>query len=275
MHVLVTGCAGFIAARVTELLLAGGHTVVGLDNLNGAYGVRLKRWRLAQLAGRLGFAFWQLDIADRPALRALFVPRADRGQVPFDAVIHLAARAGVRQSVENPHVYFETNVTGTLNVLELCREFGVKKFVLASSSSLYGTAERRPFREDANTDGPLSPYAASKKAAEVLAYTYHYLHDVDVTTLRYFTAYGPAMRPDMSLFRFVQRISEGQPIAIFGDGSQERDFTYVDDLARGTVAGLTPLGHAVVNLGADKPVVLLDVVRLIEALAGKKACLEF
>jgi UDP-glucuronate 4-epimerase len=181
----------------------------------------------------------------------------------------------VRQSVENPHVYFETNVTGTLNLLELCREFAVRKFVLASSSSLYGTADRRPFREDANTDGPLSPYAASKKAAEVLAYTYHYLHGVDVTTLRYFTAYGPAMRPDMSLFRFVQRISEGQPIAIFGDGSQERDFTYVDDLARGTVAALAPLGHAVVNLGADKPVVLLDVVRLIEALAGKRACLEF
>ena len=179
------------------------------------------------------------------------------------------------QSVANPWAYVDTNVTGTLNLLELCREFGTPKFVLASSSSLYGARNPRPFREDADTDGPLSPYAASKKAAEALCHAYHHLHGIDMTIPRYFTVYGPAGRPEMSLFRFVQWISEGRPVLVNGDGSQERDFTYVDDIARGTIAALRPLGYEVINLGSDHPVVLNDAIRLIEELVGAEARIEY
>jgi len=335
MNVLVTGAAGFIASKVCEFLLAKGHSVVGIDNLNVAYDVRLKEWRLSQLKGKPGLEFHQLDIYDRPALRQLFErytidrpnqqlselhepnklnepkelnkrkklnepKKLNQSDRPFDAVINLAARAGVRQSVENPWVYYETNVTGTLNLLELCKEFGVKKFVLASTSSLYGSGQptkqgelnklskrnkldklvkpnklSRPFREDDPTDGPLSPYAASKKAAEALCYTYHYLHGIDMTVLRYFTVYGPAGRPDMSLFRFVQWISEGHEVTVFGDGKQSRDFTYVDDIARGTVAGLKPLGYEVINLGSDKPIKLNDAIQLVEKLVKQKANINY
>ena len=177
--------------------------------------------------------------------------------------------------MENPWVYFETNLTGTLNLLELCREFDVSKFVLASTSSLYGLNNPQPFREEANTDGPLSPYAASKKAAEVLCYTYHYLYGIDVSVPRYFTVYGPAGRPDMSMFRFVQWISERRPVTVFGDGKQSRDFTYVDDIARGTVAALKPVGYEVVNLGSDRPAVLMDVIRMVEQKVEEKAKIEY
>ena len=282
---LVTGCAGFIGAKVTEFLLWDGHTVIGVDNLNDAYDPRLKHWRLGQIedhpVSEATFTFHRLDICDRESLRGLFEETAIGGL--WSAVINLAARAGVRQSVENPWVYFETNVTGTLNLLELCRELRVKKFVQASTSSLYGANNPRPFREDADTDGPLSPYAASKKAAEGLCYTYHYLYGLDVTVLRYFTVYGPAGRPDMSLFRFVQWISEGRPVIVYGDGQQSRDFTYVDDIARGTLAALRPMrfdqaqqsGYEVINLGSDQPIVLNDAIRLVEELVGKKAAIEY
>lgn len=269
MHILITGTAGFIASKVAELLLDEGHTVTGVDNLNDAYDVRLKEWRLARLQARPGFRFQRLDIADRRALRPCFQ------NSPPDAVINLAARAGVRPSVQDPWIYLEANVTGTLNLLELCREFDVKKLVLASTSSLYGASNALPFREDANTDRPLSPYAASKKAAEALCYTYHALYGLDITVFRYFTVYGPAGRPDMSPFRFVQWIYEGRPVTVYGDGRQSRDFTYVDDIARGTVAGLRHLDYQVINLGSDQPVVLMDLVRLVEELTGRQAILEF
>jgi len=273
---LLTGCAGFIGWKVCEFLLADGHRVIGIDNFNDAYDPRLKHWRLGQLedhpVSEAAFTFHLLDICDRESLRGLFEEATAGGL--WAAVINLAARAGVRQSVENPWIYFETNVTGTLNLLELCREFEVKKFVQASTSSLYGANNPRPFREDADTDGPLSPYAASKKAAEALCYTYHYLYGIDVTVLRYFTVYGPAGRPDMSMFRFVQWISEGRPLIVYGDGKQERDFTYVEDIARGTIAALRPLGYEVINLGSDEPIVLSDAIRLVEELVGKKANIE-
>ena len=208
--------------------------------------------------------------------------------------MNLAARAGVRASVENPWVYLETNIKGTLNLLELCslrspmrgaiprigatssygKDFGVKKFLLASTSSIYGESEM-PFREDQKTDFQLSPYAASKKGAESLAYTYHYLYGIDITIPRYYTVFGPAGRPDMSVFKFIHRIAEGLPIPVYGDGSQERDFTYIDDIARGSIAALKPLGYEVINLGSDRPVKLNHVIQLIEQYLGKKAQIEF
>lgn len=268
MRYLVTGCAGFIGWKVTEFLIAGGHTVVGIDNLNDAYDVTVKKWRLAQLQALPDFHFRNVDISNRSGLEPIF-------DTPFDAVINLAARAGVRQSVENPWVYIDTNITGTLNLLELCRDSGTKKFVLASTSSLYGAKNPLPFSEDADTNGPLSPYAASKKGAEALCHSYYHLYDIDMTIFRFFTVYGPAGRPDMSAFRFVKWISEGEPVIVYGDGKQSsRDYTYVEDIARGVIAGLIPLGYSVINLGSDSPIVLIDTIRLIEELVGKEAKLS-
>jgi len=270
-HYLVTGCAGFIASRVSELLVEAGNTVTGIDNLNDAYDPCLKHWRLARLRALTGFAFVQADISDRAALESIWssMPKAE-------AIFNLAARAGVRQSVETPGIYFETNVIGTLNLLELARRTGVSKFLLASTSSLYGSHNTMPYREDADTGRPLSPYAASKKAAEALCYSYHHLYGMDIAVPRYFTVYGPAGRPDMSAFRFVQWISEGRPVTVYGDGTQKRDFTFVDDIARGTIAALQRTrGFEVINLGSDQPVELLDVIRTIERLVGRPAQLEF
>ncbi len=272
-HYLVTGVAGFIANKVAEFLLADGHTVTGVDNLNDAYDVRLKDWRLAQIKDMPGLTFRNMNIADYDAVKALWKTSEKQ---PFEAVINLAARAGVRQSVENPWVYVDTNTTGTLNLLEQCKQSGVSKLVLASTSSLYGSKNPRPFSEDANTDGPLSPYAASKKGAEAMCYSYHHLCDIDVSIVRYFTVYGPAGRPDMSLFRFTQWIHEERPLTVFGDGSQERDFTYVDDIARGTIAAAnTKVGYEIFNLGSDTPIVLMDVIRMIEKMVGKEAEIEY
>ena len=238
--------------------------------MNDAYDRRLKEWRLKLLSARTGFEFYSLDICDREGLQSLLdsLPQ-------FAAVINLAARAGVRQSLEDPWIYMETNCIGTLNLLEQCRTRGIKKFVLASTSSLYGDYNKVPYSEEMSTSRPLSPYSASKKAAESLCYTYHHLYGLDVTVLRYFTVYGPAGRPDMSVFRFIKWISEGQPVTIFGDGSQSRDFTYINDVARGTVAAIRPVGFMTINLGSDRPTVLLDVVRMVETLVGKKARIEF
>jgi len=263
-HILLTGGAGFIGSRVASRLLDAGHRVTAVDEMNDAYDVRLKEWRLKQLLGRRGLSFHRIDIRDRSALRPLF-------KTKVDAVINLAARAGVRQSIANPWVYFETNTTGALNLLELCKEFGVGKYVLSSTSSVYGGKNKIPFREDANTNYPISPYAASKKAAEALCYTYHHLFGLDVTVLRYFTVYGPGGRPDMSLFRFTQWIAEGRPVLVYGDGRQSRDFTYVDDVARGTIAALKPVGYDVINLGSDRPLTVNKAISLIETRLKKKA----
>ena len=265
---LVTGAAGFIAARTAGLLLDAGHTVVGLDNFNDYYDVRLKEHRLASLTGRKGFTFSRADIEHEAALAPLFA------QHRFDAVINLAARAGVRASIEHPRLYFSTNVDGSLNLLELMRRHGVKKFILASSSSLYA-GQAMPFSEELAVNTPLSPYAASKKAAEMLAYSYHHLHGIDCSILRFFTVYGPASRPDMGLLRFTSWIDRGDPIELFGDGSQARDFTYVDDIARGTIASLKPLGYEVINLGGGlNPITISDIISRLEKLLGKKAVLD-
>jgi nucleoside-diphosphate-sugar epimerase len=264
-RILVTGTAGMIGSRTAALLLDAGREVVGVDDLNDANDPRLKRNRLAELEGRAGFSFVRSDVADRAALAAA-LPAG-----PFDAVINLAARAGVRASVENPWIYLSTNVTGTLNLLALCRERGVAKFVLASTSSVYGASRAELFREEDESSRPLSPYAATKKAAEALAHTYHALHGLDVSVLRYFTVYGPAGRPDMAMLRFVQRIREGRPITVYGDGSMSRDFTYVDDVARGTIAALRPLGYEILNLGGDHPYAVTEVIAAVERALGRKA----
>jgi dTDP-glucose 4,6-dehydratase len=268
-HYLVTGSAGFIGAYVAQELLSAGHQITGIDNLNDAYDVRLKEWRLNKLYSLDNFHFLKGDISDFEMLQRTFSDNK------FEAVINLAARAGVRESVRNPGVYFQANVTGTLNLLEAGRNHGITKFVQASTSSLYGGHNTTPFSENADTSKPLSPYAASKGAAEMLCHSYHYLYGIDVTILRYFTVYGPAGRPDMSIFRFIQWISEGRPVRIYGDGNQERDFTYVEDIARGTVLGLKSVGFEVINLGSDRPFKLIEVVNKIEMIIGKKATIEW
>jgi len=265
---LVTGVAGFIASRTAELLLEAGYQVVGIDNLNNYYDVRVKQHRLDRLLPQPGFRFIDGDIEDLEGLRRLFAEQ------PFAAVVNLAARAGVRYSMENPHVYMSTNAQGTLNLLECMREQGCKKFVLASTSSLYA-GQDMPFVETLPVNTPISPYAASKKAAEVMAYSYHHLYGIDVSVVRYFTVFGPAGRPDMSPFRFIQWISEGTPITLYGDGSQSRDFTYVDDIARGTVAALKPVGYEVFNLGGgNNPISISEMIEAFENHLGQKAVID-
>lgn len=267
---ILTGAAGFIAARVADMLLEDGHEVIGVDNLNDAYDLRMKQWRLDRLNHTQGFTFLKMDIADQQTLDTLA-----RQAAGVDAVINLAARAGVRSSVQDPWIYYQTNLTGALNMLELCRQNGIKKFIHASSSSVYGEKNPMPYSEDANTDYPMQPYAASKKASEVLAYTYHYLHGIDVSIFRYFTVFGPAARPDMAMFRFTQWISEEKPVKMNGDGEQSRGFTYVDDIARGTILGLKPVGYEIFNLGGHEVITMNNLIHLFEQKIGKKAKLEY
>ena len=283
---LVTGGAGFIGAKVCEQLLARGDAVVAVDNLNSYYDLRVKDYRLSRLLGQampLGssrvrsayanatpasagrFTFHCLDIEDSDELDRLFQ------RYSFSAVFNLAARAGVRYSLVDPQVYVRTNTLGTTNVLETQRRHKVVKHVLASTSSLYAGCSM-PFHEDLPVNTPNSPYAASKKGAEQMAYTYHRLHGLDVTVLRYFTVYGPAGRPDMAPFRFVKWIAEDIPVKVFGDGSQARDFTFVDDIARGTVLAEKELGFEIINLGGGRnPISLMQMVELIERFVGKRA----
>jgi nucleoside-diphosphate-sugar epimerase len=266
---LLTGAAGFVASRTAELLLEAGHQVHGLDNLNDAYDVQLKLHRLDRLNALPGFSFERLDIGEPSALQAM----SGSGR-NFDAVINLAARAGVRSSLEDPWEYFRTNLTGTLNLLEFCRRSGVPKFILASSSSVYGAQAPQPTPESFDSSHPLQPYAASKKAAEVLCHTYHYLYGIDVTVFRYFTVYGPAGRPDMSIFRFIQWISEGRPVVVNGDGEQSRGFTFIDDIARGTILGLQPLGFEIINLGGHESIRINALIAALEERIGRPAFIE-
>ena len=283
-RVMVTGCAGMIGAKVTDKLLADGVKVVGVDILNDAYDIRLKDWRMERLMGTEGFEFHKADISDEAAMDEIFSGAA-KNAGPISAVINLAARAGVRQSIEDPAAYYEANLMGTLSLLRMCASHDVPKFVLSSTSSVYGLAASTPTSEggamggqlsvDQETARPLSPYAASKKAAEALAFTYHHLYGLDVSILRYFTVYGPAGRPDMSLFRFVQKISEGRPITVFGDGSQSRDFTFVDDVAAATIASTRPVGYEIMNVGSDSPIVLSDAISVVEELTGQIAKIDY
>ena len=284
MNILLTGAAGFIGSFVAQLLLARGDAVVGLDNLNAYYDPQLKRDRLALLTGQPGFSFVQLDVADRSAMPALF--KVER----FDRVVHLAAQAGVRHSLVDPHAYIDCNIVGFTNILEGCRHTGVKHLVYASSSSVYGGNTVMPFSEHHGVDHPVSLYAATKKANELMAHTYSHLFQLPTTGLRFFTVYGPWGRPDMALFMFTQAILAGEPIKVFNHGKMVRDFTYVDDIAAGVMHTLDrppeadpaydsaradpASSHApyrVFNIGNHQPVQLMDFIAAIERHTGKPA----
>ncbi|ODV10611.1 MAG: protein CapI [Rubrivivax sp. SCN 70-15] len=284
MKILLTGAAGFIGMTTALRLLARGDEVVGLDNLNDYYDVRLKQDRLARLQPHANFRFVKLDVADRPGMEALFA------QERFDRVIHLAAQAGVRYSLKNPHAYIDSNIVGFMNVLEGCRYGGVQHLVYASSSSVYGGNTKMPFSEHDSVDHPVSMYAATKKANELMAHTYSHLYGLPTTGLRFFTVYGPWGRPDMALFLFTKAILEGRPIDVFNHGKMQRDFTSVDDIAEGVIRvldrpatadpayladtpdpGTSNVPFRVFNIGNHNPVPLLDYIASIEDALGMKA----
>jgi UDP-glucuronate 4-epimerase len=288
MRILLTGAAGFIGYHTAEALLSRGDEVIGLDNLNAYYDVRLKQARLDRLAGRNGFHFHKLDLSDRPAIEALF--RDERPQ----RVIHLAAQAGVRYSIENPHAYISSNIDGTMNILEGCRHNGVEHLVYASSSSVYGANTAMPFSVHQNVDHPLSLYAATKKANELMAHTYAHLYRLPVTGLRFFTVYGPWGRPDMALFLFTRRILAGEPIDVYNHGNHARDFTYIDDIVEGVVRtcdrvampnpqwsgaipdpGTSSAPYRLYNIGNNNPVELMHLIGCLERELGREAKKNF
>jgi UDP-glucuronate 4-epimerase len=286
--VLVTGAAGFIGYHLSERLLAEGCRVTGIDNLNDYYDVRLKEARLERLRKSDTFLFRQADLSDRGALDRIF------GETDFDVVVNLAAQAGVRYSLENPQAYVASNLTGFVNLLECCRYGSVKHLVFASSSSVYGANTRMPFSVHHNVDHPVSLYAATKKANELMAHTYSHLFDLACTGLRFFTVYGPWGRPDMALFLFTRAIIEGRPIQVFNNGRMERDFTYIDDIVEGVVRimgrlpapdpdwdgaqpdpGTSYARYRIYNIGNNQPVTLMEFIETLEDILGKTAVKEF
>lgn len=261
--ILVTGSCGFIGWKVCEKLLESGEEVLGIDDLNDYYDVRLKIWRLEKLKKYKNFIDVKFDISKK---EIKYIVK----EAKPDIIINLAARAGVRASIENPEIYYLTNIIGNLNLLECAKDFGIKKFILSSTSSIYAGCQI-PFSEELPVNNPISPYAASKKAAELTCYTYHYLYGIDVIIFRYFTVYGPAGRPDMSIFKFIKLIDEEKEITVFGDGTQSRDFTYIDDIAEGTILGFNLSGFHIINLGNNHPHQLNEVIKIIEKKLNKKA----
>ncbi|MBD2579423.1 SDR family NAD(P)-dependent oxidoreductase [Oscillatoria sp. FACHB-1406] len=271
---LVTGAAGFIGFHLSQRLLERGDTVIGLDNLNSYYDVSLKKARLNQLTAQDGFRFCELDLVDREGMAQLFAEQ------PFDVVVNLAAQAGVRYSLTNPHAYVDSNLVGFVNLLEGCRHQSVKHLVFASSSSVYGVNKKVPFSVEDNVDSPISLYAASKKANELMAHCYSHLYQIPTTGLRFFTVYGPWGRPDMAMFMFTKAILEDRPIEVFNEGQMQRDFTYVDDVVEGVIRVMDkvpePQGNSgarykVYNIGNNQPVELLHAIATLEKCLGKTA----
>lgn len=266
MTILVTGAAGFIGSHTSKVLLEQGHQVIGIDDLNDYYDPKIKEDRLVWLKTYDSFTFYKQDFRKLEETRAIFQKH------PIDRVCHLGARAGVRASLENPFIYEDTNIRGTMNLLELCREFGIKYFVLASTSSVYGGNTKVPFSETDDVNKPISPYAATKKACELLLYTYHHIYKIKGTVLRFFTVYGPWGRPDMALFKFTKNILADEPIDVFNKGQHKRDFTYVDDIVSGVVSALQQEhDYEIINLGNSHSEDLMYFIELIEKELGKTA----
>ncbi len=270
MNILVTGGAGFIGSHLSERLLKEGHRVIVLDNFDDFYDPRRKRKNLEPLGNNLRFSLYEGDLRDKDLLDKVFSAEA------IEIVAHLAARAGVRPSIQFPALYADVNIRGTLNLLDACRHHGVRRFVFASSSSVYGNNPKVPFAESDSVDKPISPYAATKKAGELISYTYHYLYGLDVACLRYFTVYGPRQRPEMAIHQFTRLIHQGRQISLFGDGSSCRDYTYVEDAVEGTVNALfREHGYQIYNIGESQTTSLRELVYLIENLLGKKGVTEY
>ena len=270
MRILVTGAAGFVGSHLCERLIERGDTVVGLDNFDPFYARAIKEDNIAQLRDRTQFTLAQGDIRDAEFVTDLL------SSSPVDAIVHLAARVGVRPSIADPLGYQDVNVNGTVVLLEAARQLGIKKFVFASSSSIYGNNKKVPFAETDNVDYPISPYAATKKAGELMCYTYSRLYHIDMTCLRFFTVYGPRQRPDLAIYKFTELILAGQPIPVFGDGSMQRDFTYVGDIVNGVTAALDrPADYEIYNLGESRPIRLDELIGAIEQALGKKAVIEW
>jgi UDP-glucuronate 4-epimerase len=267
-RILVTGAAGFIGSHLCEALVGRGDEVVGLDNLDQFYDPAIKRRNLAALSGNEAFEFVQGDIRDRALVERLLAGG-------IEVVVHLAARAGVRPSIEQPLLYQDVNINGTMVLLEACRKLGVSRFIFSSSSSVYGNNEKVPFSESDNVDFPISPYAATKKAGELICHCYHHLYRLDVTCLRFFTVYGPRQRPDLAIHKFAALIEAGKPIPVFGDGTMMRDFTYIDDIIDGVVRAIDRCkGYHIYNLGESEPVSLADLIAMLEEALGRKAIID-
>jgi len=269
LKILVTGCAGFIGSHVAEALLLRGDTVIGIDNINDYYDPAKKEKNLEILKKHKKFVFYKEDIRNYDNLKRIFIRENP------DKVVHLAARAGVRASIQNPLLYQEVNIRGTLNLLELAKNSKAKSFVFASSSSVYGNQEKTPFSEDDDVSTPISPYAATKRAGELLCYTYHHLYNTSITCLRFFTVYGPRGRPDMAPYKFTKLIIEGKPVPRYGDGTTKRDYTYITDIVKGVIAAIDKeLSFEIINLGNNKPVMLNDFIRVIEEATHRKAVIK-
>ncbi len=268
MKALITGAAGFIGSHLCQRLVAGGWRVLGLDNFDEFYSPDIKWANVSELMAGDSFELVQGDIRDIDTVNSILANGVD-------VIVHLAARAGVRPSIEDPIGYQDVNINGTAVMLESARQFDVKNFIFASSSSVYGNNEKVPFAETDNVDFPISPYAATKKAGELLCYTYSHLYDINMTCLRFFTVYGPRQRPDLAIHKFAKLIEEGRPIPVFGDGSMTRDFTYIDDIIDGTVAAIDKCsGYGIYNLGESRPIRLDTLIEEIEKAMGKKAIIE-
>ncbi len=269
MHILVTGGAGFIGSHTAERLAARGDTVVVIDELNDSYDPAIKQKNVDEITRSPGVSFVKGDIRDRQGLEKLF------GENDFDVVVHLAARAGVRQSLEMPVLYEQVNCMGTLNIFECARERGIKRIVLASSSSVYGNVKEIPFEETVRIDTPISPYAATKAACELYSHTYHHIYGMSITALRFFTVYGPRGRPEMAIYKFTSLIDQGKPIPFYGDGTSRRDYTFVSDIVDGIEACVDrDLGYEIINLGECQTTSLSEMVALVEKNLGKKATIN-